>query len=211
MIQPAGQRYAGKDAALRLRESGSRRFAQVGKTTLVRLLLATLVLGLLSMACGGGGDTGPEDTGPGEGLDLQAAAITVDDLPEGWELSPAQPIAPGTFEESFFVVMEREDGATIRVSLIAESPESIQELRDDVESLREEMFAAETSSAAELIPGATRSVGAYPPGVSDEAIIFDVGRVLATVWVTFPPDAEPGPRAADLAKLVYDRLLKQLP
>jgi hypothetical protein len=105
--------------------------------------------------------------------------------------------------------MEREDGAMVRVTMISDTPTSAASLRQDVEAARRQAFNAETSPLGELIPTARKSVGEVPGSV-DEAITFIVGPVLTTVWVTFPLGSELEPSAEDVAKLVYDRLLKQV-
>ena len=184
---------------------------------MVRLAAAIIfVLGLFAAACGGGADENPPptqqgstQTPSGQGLDLQAVAITLDDLPAGWELAPTSPPdSLSGFEHSYFAGMEREDGGTVRVGLISGTPESVEALRADVETSRQETFSAEVLPLDELIPGARKSVGAVP-NVVDEAITFIVGPVLTTVWVSFPAGSEPEPSAEEIAKLVYDRILEQ--
>lgn len=207
---------------------------------MVRLLVATVILGLFVAACGGEEEETPTGTGTpaasgsptatvvgtatppgtatpsgtepanGQRFDLEAATITLDDLPEGWGPGPASP--PNSlsgFDQSYFTAMEREDGANVRVTMIAGTPESVAALRRDVEAARQQAFSAEISRLDELIPGARKSVGQMP-GVIDEAITFIVGPVLTTVWVSFPADSELEPSAEDIAKLVYDRIGKQV-
>ena len=201
---------------------------------MVRLLVATVILGLFVAACGGEEEETPTGTGTpaasgsptatvagtatpsgtepanGQRFDLEAATITLDDLPEGWEPGPVSP--PNSlsgFDQSYFTAMEREDGATVRVTMIAGTPESVAALRRDVEAARQQAFGAEISRLDELIPGARKSVGQVP-GVIDEAITFIVGPVLTTVWVSFPADSEPEPSAEDIATVVYDRIGKQV-
>jgi hypothetical protein len=105
--------------------------------------------------------------------------------------------------------MEREDGAAVRVTMVADTPQSVAALREDVELAREQAFNAKVSRLDELIPGARKSVGEVS-GVVDEAITFIVGPVLTTVWVSFPAGSELEPSAEDVAKLVYDRIGKQV-
>jgi hypothetical protein len=192
---------------------------------MVRFVVAVVILGLFAAACGGGGEetpsgsptatvvgtATPSGTEPtdGQAFDLEAATITLDDLPEGWQ--PGIASAPDSltgFDHSYFTNMEREDGASVRVSLISGTPESVAALRLDIESARQQAFSAEVSPLDELIPSARKSVGDLP-GYVDEAITFIVGPVLTTVWVTFPAGSEVEPTAEDVAKLVYDRILEQ--
>jgi hypothetical protein len=206
---------------------------------MVRLVVAAVILGLFVAACGGeeeiptgtgtpaaggsptatvAGTATPSDaatpsgTEPanGQAIDLEAATITLDDLPEGWEPGLASP--PDSLEgfaHSYFTNMEREDGATVRVTTVSDTPESVAELRRDVEAAREQAFQAKVSSLDEMIPSARKSVGEVS-GVVDEAITFIVGPVLTTVWVSFPAGSELEPTAEDVAKLVYDRILRQV-
>jgi len=201
---------------------------------MVRLVVATVILGLFVAACGGEEEETPTGTGTpaasgsstatvvgtatpsgtepanGQRFDLEAATITLDDLPEGWKPGIASPPnSLSDFDQSYFTAMEREDGANVRVTMIAGTPESVAALRRDVEAARQQAFGAEISRLDELIPGARKSVGQMP-GVIDEAITFIVGPVLTTVWVSFPADSEPEPSAEDIAKLVYDRIGKQV-
>jgi hypothetical protein len=189
---------------------------------MVRLVVATVILGLFVAACGGGeeetptatvvGTATPSGTEPanGQAIDLEAATITLDDLPEGWEPGiTSLPNSLSGFDQSYFTAMEREDGAMVRVTMVSDTPESVAALRRDVEAAREQAFSAKVSPLDELIPGARKSVGEVP-GVVDEAITFIVGPVLTTVWVSFPADSELEPTAEDVAKLVYDRILKQV-
>jgi hypothetical protein len=154
----------------------------------------------------------PSGTEPanGQAIDLEAVTITLDDLPEGWP--PGLASAPDSLEgfaHSYFTNMEREDGAKVRVTTVSDTPESVAALRRDVEAAREQAFQAEVSLLDGMIPGARKSVGEVP-GVVDEAITFIVGPVLTTVWVSFPAGSELEPTAEDIAKLVYDRILKEL-
>jgi len=189
---------------------------------MVRLVVAAVILGLFVAACGGGeeetptatvvGTATPSGTEPANGqrFDLEAATISLDDLPEGWQPGVASP--PNSlsgFDQSYFTAMEREDGAMVRVTMISGTPESVAALRGDVEAMREQTFSAQISPLDELIPTARKSVGAVP-GVVDEAITFIVGPVLTTVWISFPAGSELEPTAEDVAKLVYDRILKQV-
>lgn len=191
---------------------------------MVRLVVVTVILGLFVAACGGDGEETPTGTPTGTGtpaasasptangqrFDLEAATITLDDLPEGWEPGIASP--PNSlrdFDQSYFTTMEREDRATVRVTMVADTPESVAALRRDVEFAREQAFNAEVSRLDELIPSARKSVGEVP-GVVDEAITFIVGPVLTTVWVSFPAGSELEPSAEDIAELVYDRIGKQV-
>ena len=201
---------------------------------MVRLVVATVILGLFVAACGGEEEETPTGTGTpaasgsstatvvgtatpsgtepanGQRFDLEAATITFDDLPEGWE--PGVASAPNSlsgFDQSYFTAMEREDRATVRVTMVADTPESVAALREDVEFAREQAFNAEVSRLDELIPSARKSVGEVP-GVVDEAITFIVGPVLTTVWVSFPAGSELEPSAEDIAELVYGRIGKQL-
>jgi hypothetical protein len=187
---------------------------------MVRLVVVTIILGLFVTACGGGEGETPAGTGTpaasasptanGQRFDLEAATITLDDLPEGWEPGIASlPNSLSGFDQSYFTTVEREDGATVRVTMVADTPESVAALREDVEFAREQAFNAEISHLDELIPGARKSVGEMP-GVVDEAITFIVGPVLTTVWVSFPAGSELEPSAEDVAELVYDRIGKQL-
>jgi hypothetical protein len=154
----------------------------------------------------------PSGTEPanGQAFDLEAVTITLDDLPQGWQPGFASPPdSLGGFAHSYFTNMQREDGASVRVSLVSDTPESVAALRLDVEAARQQAFSAEVSPLGELIPGARKSVGDVP-GYVDEAITFIVGPVLTTVWVTFPAGSDLEPTAEDVAKLVYDRILEQV-
>jgi hypothetical protein len=194
---------------------------------MVRLLVAFAVLGLFAVACGGGGDetptpggsptatavgtATPSGTEPANGLafDLKDVTITLDDLPEGWQEGAASvPDSLSGFDHSYFTNMQREDGASVRVTLISGTPESVAALRLDVEAVRQQAVSAEVTPLDELIPTARKSV-ADLPGYVDEAITFIVGPVLTTVWVTFPVDSDVEPTAEDVAELVYDRILEQ--
>jgi hypothetical protein len=207
---------------------------------MVRLVVAIGILSLFVAACGGGEEETPTGTGTpaasssptatvagtvtppgsvtpsgtepanGQRFDLEAATITLDDLPEGWKPGVASsPNSLSGFDQSYFTAMEREDGAAVRVTMVVGTPESVAALRKDVEAARQQAFGAEISPLDELIPGAAKSVGKVP-GVIDEAITFIVGPVLTTVWVSFPADSKLEPSAEDIAKLVYDRILKQV-
>jgi hypothetical protein len=188
---------------------------------MVRLLVAFAVLGLFAAACGGGGEETPTPGGSptatpsgtepanGQAFDLKDVTITVDDLPEGWQPGTASaPDSLSGFDHSYFTNMQRGDGASVRVTLISGTPESVASLRLDVEAARQQALSAEVSPLDELIPTARKSV-ANVPGYVDEAITFIVGPVLTTVWVTFPAGSDVEPTAEDVAELVYDRILEQ--
>lgn len=187
---------------------------------MLRLVLATAIFCcVLATACGGdGGQPTPAATGtqsvtgtPTGAIDLEAAAVTVSDLPEGWQPYPAADSElPSGFEQSFFSTMTRGDGSIVRVNMMVSDPEDIAEMREAIKTLREQQFGASTTALDEVVPGAWKSVATVDPTVVDELITFEAGPVLTVVWVTFPVGSEAEPSVESLATLAYERILEQL-
>ena len=150
---------------------------------------------------------------PGEGaIDLEAAMITLADLPEGWEPASSSPPNSLTgFDQSFFRNVARTDGAVIRVTLLAGTPEARAEMRDGIGEYRRTSFQAETVDLEGAIPSASKSVSQSVPGGLDELIMFEVGPVLVTIWVTYPADVPVDERPEDVASLIYQRLQALVP